>query len=99
MRLKYRAFPAHARCCLHSSGLHQIAQINDVKRGWNPESGVVQAWPQAIGEGNVMHAALTVGPCSPKFAALLISRIFGYAEAKLIIKATLSSTDEEKQLK
>ncbi len=47
---------------------------------------MVEARALAVGEGNVVDAALAVGPGGPQTAGCLVFRVFGHPEAKLVVE-------------
>ena len=69
-----------------AGGGHQVEQVDDVERRRHPEGDVVQARAATVGEGDVVHAALAMRPGRPQFAGLGIFRVFGHAEAELVVE-------------
>ncbi|MNV77881.1 hypothetical protein D3C71_1713420 [compost metagenome] len=69
-----------------AGGRHQVEQVDDVERRRHPEGGVVQARAAAVGKGDVVHAALAMGPGGPETSRLLVGRVFRYPEADLVVE-------------
>ena len=79
--------PGPRSILLHvAGGRHQIEQVDDGDRMRHPEREVVQAGPAAIGEGDVVHAALAVRPGRPQPVRHLVLGVFGDAETNLVIE-------------
>ncbi|ENN88749.1 hypothetical protein RHSP_43422 [Rhizobium freirei PRF 81] len=69
-----------------AGGRHQIEQVDDVERCRHPEGGVVQTRAAAIGEGDIVDAALAVGPGSPETAGFFVLSVLRDAEAEFVIE-------------
>ena len=70
-----------------AGGGHHIAQVDDVEGRRHPIGDVVQPRPAAVGEGDIVHAALAVHPgCRDARLGAVALGIFGQAEAERCIE-------------
>ena len=63
-----------------------VADMDDVGDGGYPDADMVQARAAPIGEGDVVYAALSVHPHGPQLASAFGGRVFGRAEAQLVVE-------------